>query len=188
MVLHGDNGSFDIESAVGAPQAKLIGELEGRVAGKENFAGRAELDNDAFSEIWGGRGVRLRFRLMGANHFHWHAHRAGIEKKARQLCNAAGVRLDARCGCALIGQFCPDFVPRCAGGLPHFPVRKSYWGAGIRGSAEDEAKWQPSQRTEGLALRWAYFQQVRDDCGSCGLPGKSNLSQGETSVSIVAKA
>src|SRR5258705_1844866 len=50
--------------------------------------------------------------------------------------------------------------PMKCGRAPPLPGLEELWGAGIRGSLEDGARWEPSLGTEGLALRGTGFQRV----------------------------
>jgi len=48
-----DDRGFNVERAVRIAQTENVGELQRRVAGKQDFTGRAKFDDGAFSEIRG---------------------------------------------------------------------------------------------------------------------------------------
>ena len=71
------------------------------------------------------------------------------------------------------------------GRAPPLPGLEELWGAGIRGSLEIRARWEPSLGTEGLALRGTAFQRVSSRAAMLLQQSLESVSQPEMSVSLV---
>ncbi len=103
MVLHGDHRSFRIERAVGVAQPEHIGELQGRGAGKENFARCAEFDDGAFLRVVVWVWLAAVIRMIAAGELNRNAYRRGFGEKAGQFSDRAGLRRP-RLSCGLLRQ------------------------------------------------------------------------------------
>jgi hypothetical protein len=89
VVLDSDDRGFGIKRAVGIPQAQNVGELQRRGAGKENFAGGAELDDRTLLHPLI---ARLTVMTIAARELNGNANGCGLGKKTGQFANRAGLR------------------------------------------------------------------------------------------------
>jgi hypothetical protein len=113
VVLDSDDRGFGIKRAVGIPQAQNVGELQRRGAGKENFAGGAELDDRTLLHPLI---ARLTVMTIAARELNGNANGCGLGKKTGQFANRAGLRRP-RLSCGLLRQSDDDLSPNCSAGV-----------------------------------------------------------------------
>ena len=106
MILHGYNGCFGIERAIGVAQAQNVGKLERRGTGKQHLASGAKFDDGALAEI----SRTVAGVASAANKLHRNAHRRGLGKKPRQSGDRTVLR-PARRGCSFLRQNDVDLFP-----------------------------------------------------------------------------
>ena len=201
MILHSNDGSFGIQRSVRIAEVQEVGKFQRCCTGEQNLAWSSKFDDCAFLHSTATRLVC--FAVAFARELNGNSDRSSIRKKTGQVCDLAGLRR-ARWCCGLLRQAVPlPYLPQtCTGfpgdvisragfaccsavGLPLFPVRKSIGEPESAVMASNDARPLPQCRTEGLALRRSFFQQLRISPSSDPQPTHKNASQSETSSLMI---